>query len=185
MRARRRARDLAALAHEVCLVCIRTSRGGLSDGAAADGSTDRQKAQRAVAASLAALPRFPALRELLPMDVTDAGFRHLGQRHQLERLWCMYCRDTTDVATEHIAGLSKLRTYYADQTKITDRSLHILGRMPSLEKLEFWNCAGITNAGAALLAQLPRLQEVSFDDCRHITGEAATAFPPQVRVHVS
>ena len=91
--------------------------------------------------ALATLPRFPALTDLMPMDVPDAGFRHVGRCENLEGLWCMYCRDTTDAATEHIAGLTKLKTYYAGQTKITDRSLEILSRMPSLESLEFWNCA--------------------------------------------
>ncbi|MGH9833550.1 MAG: hypothetical protein ACRD9Y_11070, partial [Blastocatellia bacterium] len=80
-------------------------------------------------AALSALPRFPALRGLMPMDVLDDGFRHVGRCEQLENLWCMYCRDTGDAATEHIAGLSKLKTYYAGATKITDRSLEILGRM--------------------------------------------------------
>src|SRR5262249_34014137 len=54
-------------------------------------------------ASLAALPRFPALTWLLPMDMPDEGFRHAGRCAQLEKLTCMYCRDTGDVATEHIA----------------------------------------------------------------------------------
>ena len=75
----------------------------------------------------------------------------------------MDCRDTTDAATEQIAELAKLKTYYAGQTKITDRSLEILSRMVSLERLEFWNCARITNAGAAVLARLPRLREVTFE----------------------
>ena len=57
---------------------------------------------------LAALPRFPALRELMPMDVPDAGYRHVGRCATLESLILMYCRDTTDAATEHITGLSKL-----------------------------------------------------------------------------
>ncbi|MGH7426924.1 MAG: hypothetical protein ACREJ4_00910 [Candidatus Methylomirabilaceae bacterium] len=77
-------------------------------------------------ASLANLPRSPALRQLMPQDVSDDGFRHVGACAQLENLWCMYCRDTGDVATEHIAGL-RLKSYYAGKTKITDRSLAILG----------------------------------------------------------
>jgi hypothetical protein len=40
--------------------------------------------------ALSALPRFPALKELLPMDVPDAGFRHVGACAQLETLRCMY-----------------------------------------------------------------------------------------------
>ena len=132
-------------------------------------------------AALAMLPRFPALRALMPMDVSDAGFRHVGRCEELEGLWCMYCRNTTDAATEEIAGLRKLKTYYAGQTKITDRSLTILSRMPSLEKLEFWNCAGITNAGVAGLAALPSLREISVDGCRQVSPDALAAFPAHVR----
>jgi hypothetical protein len=131
--------------------------------------------------ALAMLPKAQALRELMPMDVTDAGFRHVGRCERLEALWCMYCRDTTDAATEHIAPLANLRAYYAGQTKITDRSLTTLSAMASLETLTFWNCAGITNRGAALLARLPRLREVSFDGCRQLTAEATALFPPHVR----
>ena len=135
--------------------------------------------------ALATLPRFPALRQLLPMDVSDEGFRHVGQCAELENLWCMYCRDTTDVATGHTAGLSKLTTYYAGQTKITDRSLAILARMPSLEQIELWNCAGITNCGVGFLAALPRLREITIDGCRQVTAEVTTMFPAPVRVRHS
>jgi hypothetical protein len=136
-------------------------------------------------AALSMLPTFPALRQLMPMEVPDAGFRHIGRCEQLEGLWCMYCRDTTDVATEHIAGLPGLKTYYAGQTKITDRSLEILGGMKSLEKLEFWNCAGLTDAGAARLAVLPNVREVTFDGCRNVTLAAEALFPAHVHVRVS
>jgi hypothetical protein len=46
--------------------------------------------------ALAMLPRFPSLRALMPMDVSDEGFRHVGRCERLEQLWCMYCRDTGD-----------------------------------------------------------------------------------------
>jgi hypothetical protein len=58
---------------------------------------------------VSALPRFPALQELMPMDVPDEGYRHVGRCERLESLVLMYCRDTTDVATEHIAGLRMLK----------------------------------------------------------------------------
>ena len=35
---------------------------------------------------LSALPRFPALAELMPMDVPDEGYRHIGQCSRLESL---------------------------------------------------------------------------------------------------
>ena len=134
--------------------------------------------------SLASLAQ-SRIRELMPVNLQDAGFRHVGRCTSLEQLSCMYCRDTTDAATEQIAGLSKLRTYYAGQTQITDRSLEILSAMSSLESLEFWNCAGLTDAGAALLAKLPRLHDVAFDSCRHVTRDVTRAFAPGVRVRLN
>jgi hypothetical protein len=135
--------------------------------------------------SLSALPRFPALRDLMPMDVPDVGFRHVGHCQNLEALWCMYCRETGDIATEHIAGLSRLKTYYAGMTKITDRSLEILGRMTSLERLEFWQCAGLTDEGVVHLATLPRLRQISLDGLPGVTRKALALFPAHVRVNYS
>jgi hypothetical protein len=134
-------------------------------------------------ASLAALPRFPSLTRLLTMDVRDAGFRHVGACAQLEALWLMYCRDTTDVATQHIAALSKLKSYYAGMTRITDKSLEILGRMPSIERLEFWEIAAITDAGVAALSTLPRLREITIGGSPRVSRAALAMFPPTVRVN--
>jgi hypothetical protein len=132
-------------------------------------------------AALAALPHFPALRGLMPMDVSDEGFRHVGRCAHLEQLWCMYCRDTGDAATEHIAGLAQLKTYYAGKTKITDRSLEILGRLSSLESLEFWECAGLTDAGVAQLATLPHLREITIGGSPNVTRAGMAVFPASVR----
>jgi hypothetical protein len=134
--------------------------------------------------ALSALPRFPALRELTPIGVTDAGFRHIGRCAALERLTCMYCRDTTDAATEHIASL-RLAYYYAGLTKITDRSLELLGRMASLEQIDLYECAGVTDRGLAFLAALPRLREVHLDGLAGVTFEGTRVFPAHVRVQYS
>jgi hypothetical protein len=131
--------------------------------------------------ALASLPRFPALRELTPIDVKDEGFRHVGRCARLERLLCMYCRDTTDIATEHIAGL-QLKSYYAGLTKITDRSLEILSRMLSLESVEFYETKAITDVGLAQLARLPNLRELRLSGLPGITFAAAKAFPKHVRL---
>jgi hypothetical protein len=133
-------------------------------------------------AGLSALPHFPALVQLDPMDVTDDAFRHVGACTRLQALWCMYCRDTGDRATEHIADL-KLKSYYAGATQITDRSLEILGRMASLVKLEFWQCGNLTDAGVAHLTGLPRLREISLDGLTHVTRDGAARFPATVRVN--
>jgi hypothetical protein len=132
--------------------------------------------------SLASLARFPVLRELMPMDVPDDGFRHVGQCRQLQHLWCMYCRDTTDAATRHIAGLAALESYYAGKTQITDESLTILSELTELQRLSFYETVGITNAGVARLARLPRLQALSLEGLPHVTADVVSAFAPHVEV---
>lgn len=133
--------------------------------------------------ALATLPHFPELRELMPMDVQDDGFRHVGRCEKLESLWCMYCRDTTDAATEQIKGLSRLKLYYAGKTRITDRSLEILSEMASLERMTFWETAAITDAGVRLLKRLPRLSELSLEGLPHVTADVVGEFPAHVRVN--
>ena len=127
--------------------------------------------------ALSVLPQFPALQELTPIDVHDEGFAHVGRCNRLERLTCMYCRDTTDAATGHVAALP-LRYYYAGLTKITDRSLEILGGMPSLEQVELYECLGVTDAGLVFLAGLPRLREVHLDGLPGVTLEGTRCSHP-------
>ena len=132
---------------------------------------------------LSALPRFPALTELMPMDIPDEGYRHVGRCESLESLVLMYCRDTTDAATEHIAGLSRLKSYHASYTAITDRSMEVLAGMPSLERVSFYGCPGVTNTGVAALARLPRLREVDISG-PNITAEGLAVFPAHVHVEL-
>ena len=134
---------------------------------------------------LSTLPDFPALVELMPMDVPDDGYRHIGKCERLESLILMYCRETTDVATEHIAALPRLVRYFASYTKITDRTPDILGTMSSLERVEFSSCAGLTSAGIAKLARLPKLREVSVGGMPRVSSEISAAFPASVRVNYS
>jgi hypothetical protein len=134
--------------------------------------------------ALSTLPLFPALRELTPIGVRDEGFRHVGRCERLERLTCMYCRETTDTATERVAGL-RLQYYYAGLTLITDRSLEILGNMQSLEQVDLYECKGVTDAGLVFLAGLPRLREVHLDALPGVTLQGTRAFPARVRVKYS
>jgi len=134
--------------------------------------------------ALSSLPDFPSLRELTPIGMQDDGFRHVGGCRRLERLTCMYCRDSTDLATGHIAPL-KLNYYYAGLTQITDRSLEILGRMSSLEQVDLYECKGVTDAGLAFLASLPRLREVHLDGLPGVTLQGTSVFPEHIRVSYS
>ena len=118
----------------------------------------------------------------MPIDVRDDGYRHVGKCEQLESLVLMYCRETTDVATEHIARLPKLKKYFASYTRITDRTPEILSRMPSLEEIIFDSCAGLTNRGIAALARLPRLRTLRVSGMPNVTSEVVAAFEPLVSV---
>lgn len=132
-------------------------------------------------AGIAALPSFPALRELMPMDIPDAGYRHIGECEHLESLLLMYCRDTTDAATEQITGLRELSYYFNSYTTITDRTPELLSGMDSLERITFDTCHGLTNTGVARLARLPRLRELRVSG-RGLTADVVAAFPPRVNV---
>jgi hypothetical protein len=134
--------------------------------------------------ALAAFPEFPSLRDLTPIDVTDPGFRHIGRCEKLERLSCMYCRETTDEATAHVGGLH-LRSYYAGLTQITDRSLEILGRMTSLEHIELYECLHVTDAGLVFLSTLPRLRQFDVSGSPKVTLGGTRLFPSTVTVHYS
>jgi hypothetical protein len=133
-------------------------------------------------AALASLPEFPALKELVPIGVSDDGFRHIGCSQQLESLILMYCRDTTDVATSHITGMANLKKYHAGYTQITDTSLELLSRIKSLEEISFEGCRFITDAGIPFLTTLPRLRELSIGGCPRVTRSGVTGFASGVRV---
>lgn len=135
-------------------------------------------------AALAGLPEFPSLRELTPIGFQDDDFRHIGRCRNLERLTCMYCRETGDAATEHIRGLA-IRYYYAGLTQITNRSLEILGGVESLEQVDLYECLRITDAGLPFLARLPRLRKVHLDGVPGITLGGTEVFRPGVHVYYS
>jgi hypothetical protein len=121
------------------------------------------------------------LKELMPMDIPDAGYRHIGQCDQLESLILMYCRNTADAATEYITGLRNLSYYFNSYTTITDRTPDLLSEMDSIERITFDACHGLTNAGVARLARLPRLRELRVSG-NGVTSEVVGAFPPRVSV---
>jgi hypothetical protein len=134
-------------------------------------------------AALASLPDFPSLKELVPMYVSDDGFRHIGRSQRLESLILMYCRDTTDVATTHITGLPNLKKYHAGYTLITDATLELLSLIKSLEFVSFEGCKFITDSGIPFLTTLPNLREISLGGCPKVTRSGITGFASTVRVN--
>jgi hypothetical protein len=135
-------------------------------------------------AGVAELPKFPALRELMPMDVPDEGYRHIARCEALDSPILMYCRVTSDAATEHIVRLSHLTYYFASYTRISDRTPELLAGMDSLERITLDGCSGVTNAGLAHLTRLPRLRELRVSGPQ-ITSGIVSEFPSRVRVDYS
>jgi hypothetical protein len=133
--------------------------------------------------ALATVPDFPSLKELMPMNVSDDGFRHIGRSQQLESLILMYCRDTTDLATSNIVGMPRLKKYHAGYTLITDASLQLLSTIKSLEEVSFESCKSISDAGVAFLRTLPRLREISVGGCEKVTHSGMNGFANGVRVN--
>jgi hypothetical protein len=97
----------------------------------------------------------------------------------------MYCRDTTDRATEHITGMRHLKRYVASYTRITDRTPELLSRLKSLEDIEFSACAGVTNTGIAALARLPNLRKLALGGMPRVTRDVTGLFAPAVKVRYS
>jgi hypothetical protein len=131
--------------------------------------------------ALSVLRAFPALTELMPIDLPDAAYRHVGACDNLESLVLMYCREATDAATEQIARLARLVRYFNSYTMITDRTPALLAEMDSLERITFDACHRLTDAGVAKLARLPRLKELRASG-RLLTPAFRTKFPLHVRV---
>lgn len=133
---------------------------------------------------IAALPSFPSLVELMPMDVPDAGYRHIGECSTLESLVLMYCRETTDAAMEHLRHLRNLRKYFVSYNLSTDRTPEILSGIDSLEEVTLDQCAGITDAGIQHLRRLPKLRKLRAAGPR-ITAAAGSGFAPTITVSIN
>ncbi len=75
--------------------------------------------------------------------------------------------------------------YYAGKTQISDRTLEMLSRMSSLEKITLWHTANVTNAGVAALVDLPHLRELTLDGLPNVTPGGIAIFPSSIRVALS
>lgn len=131
--------------------------------------------------ALAQLPHFRSLLEITPIDLTDEGFLHIGKCTQLKRLSCMYCRESSDIATQYIANLN-LTSYYAGLTRIMDHSLALLSKMESLESIELFETRHITDEGLKHLVNLPKLKELNLGAVPGVTLAGTQIFNPRVAV---
>lgn len=145
-------------------------------------------------AGLAVLSQLTSLRTFemtWQRGISDAGLRHLRACERLERVNVMGSTSGDGLIdamagkqSRYVAALP-LKYYYAGLTQITDASLEILGRMDTLEEIEFYECQRITDAGLPALAALPRLRELSVAGSKGVTHAGTRVFPARVRVRYS
>lgn len=131
-------------------------------------------------AATAPLADAPALEDFGPIMFRDPAFAHIARIPNLKRLSNMYNRATTDGATHHLRNHRQLMHYSAFGTQITDESLQVLAGIPTLETLEFENCAGITDDGLRVITTLPRLRKLSAWSCVNVKGTWVKAAPSSV-----
>ena len=89
----------------------------------------------------------------MPAIATSAG------ASTLESLIPIYCRHTTDAATEHPPGLRATHGVISTASHRRHRSdAELLSTLESLERVTLDTCHALTNEGVARLARLPRLR---------------------------
>jgi hypothetical protein len=86
---------------------------------------------------LARVSRLPGLKSLLLKEIraTDEGLRHIGKMSGLEELFICDAEAVTDQRVAHLAGLKNLRNIQINRSNLTDTSLALLSRLPSIEIL--------------------------------------------------
>ena len=133
--------------------------------------------------ALAALPRFPALRELMPMDMPDAGYRHIGRcaRARVAGPDVLPRHDRRRDRAHHRRS-SKLTYYFNSYTTITDRTPELLSTMDSLERITFDACHGLTDAGIAHAGAPAAAARAERRRTGRHRGDGQP-FPPTVAVH--
>lgn len=136
--------------------------------------------------SLASLPGFAALQHFWTANentFTDEVFASISQIPNLELLVNMYCKNTTDRASEHLVNAKKLKVYHIWGTKITDHSLELLSQIKTLEELLFWNCSNLSDSGLSTLNKFPSLKSVDIQECEKLTSAGIKTIKPDVNVN--
>ena len=101
----------------------------------------------------------PTLEELVLRRalIKGAGLRHFTNLRSLDVTWSY----VEDEGMRSLAGMTKLRKFWARDTRIGDKTLKILGSLRELEDLDVGG-TDITEAGIAHMAGLTRLRKLNI-----------------------
>jgi Leucine-rich repeat (LRR) protein len=119
---------------------------------------------------LAAMPELRALR-LSGTNVTDAGVAKLLALPRLTELDVRNCRGVGKATFERLAEKKSLRVLKIGGEQVDDAVLEIIGKLDQVTGLSLDNCA-ISDVGVAKLANLP-LDNLTIYQCAQVTDEGA------------
>ncbi len=101
----------------------------------------------------------PTLEELVirRATITGEGLRHFTNLRSLDITWSL----VEDKGLESIAGMTKLRRFWAKDTRLSDKTLKLLANMPDLEDVDIGGTR-ITGKGLASLAGLKHIRKLDI-----------------------
>lgn len=123
-----------------------------------DDSGQREDNENSSDEALRYVARLPNVRRVLlsGTQATDASMVHLAELRKLEDLYMWDAEEVSDAGVEHLEQLSRLKFIHISNSRISDGSLQVFGRMPQLESLSLQENR-FTNRGIAHLIGLKRL----------------------------
>jgi Leucine-rich repeat (LRR) protein len=104
-------------------------------------------------------PLGPTLEELVlrRAKIKGQGLRHFTNLRALDITWAY----VEDEGLASLAGMTKLRKLWARDTRLTNKTLAVIGKLRELEQLDIGG-AEITEAGLAHLAGLTRMKKLDI-----------------------
>lgn len=102
--------------------------------------------------------------------VSDDGYKFLGTLKSLRTLDL----DSTEVTAPAYQGIDRLHELSLAFTKVDDKGLTALGRMPHLKSLVIYN-TDVTDAGLKWLTQCPKLEDLNAGSVDQIGSEGIAA----------
>jgi hypothetical protein len=112
---------------------------------------------------------------LCPMDkVSVKDFAPIRQLKSLRKVKLTGSR-INDEYVEQLSGCTKLEIIELVDTRITDRSLAILGQLKNLRQVILAFCPGVTDRGIMELGKLSELEAFVLTDAPNVTGTGLAA----------
>ena len=111
--------------------------------------------------------------------LSSDNVQQLNQLHSLRKL---HFRSVT-MWPHGLAGLrplAKMTSFEIYSTPLTDKDLEAISRQTQLEKLAFYDCAGMTDEGLLHLRSLKNLKELVVDGCKGTTPAGKSALKSEL-----